>query len=876
MSERPLVAYEPNPALAWLYGRFFAHVEVDTAWAEAVRASAARGTVVYVLRNLSFIDFFALDHLTKRLELPQVRFANDLGLWVLEPMGRGWFQALRPRTIEDDAKDLRRAVESGASAALFLKRPPTALSARARGQAQGDAFIRTLFELQRAQAKPILLVPQVFVWSKNPDAAQHSAVDALLGPREWPGKIRTIAQFAANYRHVTLRAGEPVDLATFLAQEGRDRPDDDVLVRRLTYTLLRRLERERHTVLGPTRKPADRLREEVLRSPKLQKIVRDMAGEGERERDVIRKRALDMIAEMEASLDINAVAVFDKAFEGALTRMYSSVEVDQAGLERLRAASKDATLILLPSHKSHVDYMVLSHLFYRNHLQLPLIAAGDNLNFFPMGPLFRKAGAFFIRRSFRADKLYTAVVDAYVRRLLKDGWSLEFFLEGGRSRSGKLLPPKVGILTMVVDAALGVQNRRVLFCPISIGYERVAEEKAFVSELTGGEKKKEDASGLLATAGIMAGRYGRLNVQFGEFLTLEGVLREIDPAARPEALRALTPPRRRAVITRLAHRVMHEINHVTAVTPGALVATALLTHGGRGLAHGELVAACGRLAASLRRFGARFTPSLAEDPDGIREGALIEAVDLFARAGHLEILRAGAPLEAGRRQARPGPDAVYVVPESARLSLDLSKNILVHFFVPRAILATALMSSSAPPTRRETVRERAQSLSRLLKYEFSYRADGPFEQIFSEELQGMVDDGELALTDADEVTFAGDGGRHQVELYTRILRNFVEGYRVAARGLSALLRGPMTAKDLVKRSITLGERMFLAGEIACREAVSALVLENALLAFVDQGYVTRSDGKLMLPESLASAEAVATVEGKLENLLRGPASSPAP
>src|SRR5205085_3753718 len=99
---------------------------------------------------------------------------------------------------------------------------------------------------------------------------------------------------------------------------------------------------------------------------------------------------------------------------------------------RLREATKDGTLILLPSHKSHVDYMVLSHIFYRHHLQLPLIAAGDNLNFFPMGPLFRRAGAFFIRRSFRGDKLYTSVVDAYIRRLIKDGWSLEFFLEGGR------------------------------------------------------------------------------------------------------------------------------------------------------------------------------------------------------------------------------------------------------------------------------------------------------------------------------------------------------------------------------------------------------------------------------------------------------------
>ena len=222
MNDRPLVAYEPNPLLAWLYDRFFEHIVVDEAWAEAVRAADSRGTVVYILRNLSFVDFFALDYLTKRLRLPQVRFANDLGLWVLEPMGRGWLHAIASRSEESDASDLRRAVTAGESAALFLKRPHNLLEATARGKGknEGDLFIRTLFEVQRESTRPILLVPQVFVWSKRPDEAKQSLFDSVLGSREWPGKIRTVAQFLMNYRHVTLRAGEPIDVRTFLAHEG--------------------------------------------------------------------------------------------------------------------------------------------------------------------------------------------------------------------------------------------------------------------------------------------------------------------------------------------------------------------------------------------------------------------------------------------------------------------------------------------------------------------------------------------------------------------------------------------------------------------------------------------------------------------------------
>ncbi len=170
--------------------------------------------------------------------------------------------------------------------------------------------------------------------------------------------------------------------------------------------------------------------------------------------------------------------------------MFSAVEVDEPGLERLREHAKEGTLVLLPSHKSHMDYLVLAWVLYRHKLPLPLVAAGDNLNFFPVGPIFRRAGAFFIRRSFSGDRLYAAVVDAYVRRLIKDGSPLEFFLEGGRSRTGKLLSPKLGLLSIVVDAALGVPTRTTWFCPVSIGYERFVEEKAFVRE---SQRRREDA-----------------------------------------------------------------------------------------------------------------------------------------------------------------------------------------------------------------------------------------------------------------------------------------------------------------------------------------------------------------------------------------------
>jgi glycerol-3-phosphate O-acyltransferase len=854
--DRPLVSYDPNPLLAWIYSRFFESIEVDDAWARAVREADSRGTVIYVLRNLSYVDFFALDYLTKRYHLPQIRFANDLGLWLLEPMGRGWLNALRRRTPESDAADIERAVSAGGSAALFLKRPKHLLEGRARGKIEGDHLIRALLEEQRRGGRRLLLVPQVFVWSRSAGTRQANVVDALFGSSEWPGQVRSTAQFLANWRHATLRSGEPVDVGEFLARES-DGVGDDVLVRRLTYTLLRRLERERRAIVGRAKKPADRLREEVVRSPKLQKVIADMAGEGTSEREVITARAFAMLREMEAALDMNAIAALDPVFATGTARMFSAIEVDEPGIERLRELAKEGTIVFLPSHKSHMDYLALAWVLYRHKLPLPLIAAGDNLNFFPVGPIFRRAGAFFIRRSFSGDRLYGAVVDAYVRRLIKEGSALEFFLEGGRSRTGKLLSPKVGLLSIVVDAALGVPTRTTWFCPVSIGYERFIEEKAFVAEVSGGEKEKEDVRGLVKAIDVMVGRYGRLSVQFGKAMTLADILGEVDPKASPADLATMTPPRRRAVITRLAWRVMHEINMVTAVTPGSLVATALLAHDRRGIAQPELFDACDRLARTLRRAGARFSPSLGAL--GQQKSGLREALELFTRAGHVEGHTPGGAV---------GGDVIYVVPPEARMSLDLAKNGIMHFFVARALIATALLAPGAP-ARADTVRERVLALSRLFKHEFTFRADARFETIFDEEVAAMESDGELvrAAVEAGESAGAlapkGDDGRAQIELYARLLENFVDGYRIAARGLGALLKGPLALKDVVKRAIPTGERMFLAGEIARREAVSRPLLENAYASFVDQGYLSRNSGKLALTESYATQSALGTIEARI-------------
>ena len=879
--------YEPNAILKWLYRRFFDAIEVDPQWVETARAASLEGTVVYALRNLSLLDFLALDHLTKRFGLPQVRFANNLGLWVLEPFGKGMRHAFRPRTRDDDLVDLRAAVESNTSAALFIKRPPGLFerTQTGRGLLEGDDFVRELLEVQRERIargdkRPILVVPQVFLWTKRPDTRQRSLVDAIIGTREWPGAIRSAGQFLMNYRDVRLKAGEPLNLAEFLAKE-EDRPAvarhagpagfavgdprSDATVRRAIYVLLRRLERERRVMIGPVVKPSDRIIDEVVRTPRVRKVIEELAGEGRAERILFELKARAMLREIAGAPENDVIKTLGTAMTQIFQRIYDGLEIDVKGVEKLKEASRKGTLILLPSHKSHIDYLFLSYVFFKNDMQVPLIAAGDNLAFFPLGSVFRRAGAFFIRRKVAGDRLYGAVLDAYVHKVVHEGWAVEFFLEGGRSRTGKLLPPKLGLLAMVVDAAFEHPERPIYFVPVSIGYERLVETKSYVKELGGGEKEKESVAGLVKALRVLVERYGRINMQIGDILTIDDIRHDMEKerdSEVPASRRSFVP--KRALVARLGHQVMFEINRATLVTSGSLVALALLTQAGRGVSRSDLRRRCDLLLGTLERMDARMQRGLRGTDGGTASRALDDAVALFSSAKWLQIEGDGTNAD---------DEVVYVVPDDGRSSIDLSKNVIIHFFVPFGLIAASLLIPPNKSVPVRTLRDRVQFLSRLFKYEFMFRADASYEQIFDETLADLVGEGSLVVVNDEVRIVATEDARLKVSLYASSIASFLEGYRIAARSLATLTKGPATQKELVKKAIAAGKRMFLSGEIARREAIQRPVIENAFASFLDQGILAKSheksEGKLVLVESFGTLDAVKAVERRIAAYLAG-------
>ena len=870
----------PGPVLRWFFQRFFREIAFPDEAAARVRAAADRGQVVYVCRTLSYIEYLYFTFAFLQRGLPLSRFANGVKTLFLQPLGRivRGVAFLWRRRHQQHLDEFAEVVQKGHATFLFLKRPQTLFGwepagfkgpyveelirlqkQRMRGEASGasrDASERAVpARMPASEARPLVFVPMVLLWGSPALRAARTRkglIDIVFGDREAPGRLRQMYLFFRHFAESQVVASEPIDLRAFLAQEGEQ--PEEVLARRLRWQLTGRLESEVRVVLGPVRKGKGRIQEEVLRSRKLVAEAQAIARDENIAQEELVRRAAHALEEIAADPKPWAFDVLKPFFGWVHRRIFDGLDIDEAGLERVRAAAHQGPLLLVPSHKSHIDYLVVSYVLSENDLVPPHIAAGANLSFFPLGPLFRRAGAFFLRRSFKGDRLYGAVFRAYIRKLLREGYSVEFFIEGGRSRTGKLLGPKLGLLGMVVEAALaddGAQARRAHVVPISIGYEKVIEEKSYARELAGGEKKKEDVRGLLKATRVLSGNYGRLNIQFDEPFPLGAALRDLGALVAWDENENVVVPADPAVwrlaTQRLAHRIVWGINRVTAVTPTALAACALLAPGRRGISRTELIGNARRLLAWARAVGGRLSPTVADLRTGaLNQEALDRALDLLSRDRDIEVRSGSGTLPGGGRPL----DEIYTIPDDRRPRLAFYRNNAVHLYVDRALVALALLSSVPRAQGAELViarsllRERTLQLSRLLKLEFAFRVGETFDSIFEATVRAMVDARLLeseVIGDATSALRAASVG--ELQLLAGLVRDLVEAYWVAARALETL-EAPVARKELVRRIHELGDSLFFTSELTRREACIDANYHNAIAAFVERRILVEEERKV--------------------------------
>ena len=350
------------------------------------------------------------------------------------------------------------------------------------------------------------------------------------------------------------------------------------LVRSLQQQLNIYLDKQRASMLGPDLSDRRNLVDKLVYSPAIKHAIEtEAAASGTSVREA-RMLAKGYANEMVNDYSHSIVRGFYKFLTWLWTQLYDGVEVHH--FERVRELAADYELVYVPCHRSHVDYLLLSYVIYKRGLSIPYVAAGDNLDVPVLGPLLRGAVAFYIRRSFRGNALYTAVLREYMHTLITRNTPIEYFIEGGRSRSGRLLPPKMGMLAMRVHSQLRRTNKPVVFIPTYIGYERIMEGGTYVGELKGKPKESESLIGLLKVGRKIERIFGNVHLSFGTPLHLSDFMQKFDvPANSLPADRTDTPldDKTSAMVDNIGVKVMQHINKAAVITPVSLLSLVLLS-----------------------------------------------------------------------------------------------------------------------------------------------------------------------------------------------------------------------------------------------------------------------------------------------------------
>lgn len=446
------------------------------------------------------------------------------------------------------------------------------------------------------------IVPLSVLWGAWPFREAPSALDRWVGDDEDPRLLRAIRGALGRGGRVRVLAGAPLDPSA-LGSWGE-----------LAGELDARIRAARQAAAGPVRLPASTLRARVLADAQVQAAVG-----AEDPREALRlysAMAADPVpVSMHRSLRVVMVA---------MRRIFRGFEVDEAGIERLRAAAARGPLLLVPAHRSHLDYLLILKLLIERDLAPPTVAAGQNLAFFPLSWIMRTGNAFFIRRSQKLEGLYGAVLGAYLTELYRQGHAVKIYLEGGRTRTGRVGDARLGLLSVAADAAVSGAAPGLTMVPMSVGYDRVLEARSVTAELEGRPKRAEGLHSLLSAARLLWTRddHGYVNVQIGEPVDVASFLAD-HGYARPGQ-----GSERKAAIAALGAHATTQIRAITALTPTALLAAALVERPlSEALPWGGLRARAQALAAAARDRGARLCAAggpVDADPSLERAAALLE------------------------------------------------------------------------------------------------------------------------------------------------------------------------------------------------------------------------------------------------------------
>ncbi|WP_423822632.1 glycerol-3-phosphate 1-O-acyltransferase PlsB [Salinisphaera sp. SPP-AMP-43] len=720
---------------------------------------------------------------------------------------------------------------------LAGSRPPTVKRAVVMAVPVGRSRQRS--QLQRLVTRglhdhsfDVQLVPVSVFWGRNP-VQETSIFRILFSDSERSSRLRKILIVAVNGRNTLVHFGQPLDYREVVDASATP----GVLVRKLVRVLRVHFRRQRAATLGPAVSRRTQLIDSLMADPRVIEEITEAARRERKNVAATRVRAREYADEIAADYSNIAIGFMLRVLTWLWHRIYDGIDVKH--LPRLREAAHDnREVIYLPSHRSHMDYLLLSYILYQEGLALPQIAAGVNLNFWPVGALLRRCGAFYLRRSFKGDRLYGAVFRAYVETLVARGQPMKFYPEGGRSRTGRLLAPKTGMLQMTVASALTTsQNAPVSIVPVYIGYDRVMEVNGYFDELRGTRVKKGESMGDLVRGStkVLKRKYGRVFVSFGEPIELQAFadahlpdwrerMSELAVDARPKWLQHF--------VDDLAEHVMCGINATATLNATGLASLILLGAPQKSVAEDEMVHSL-ELLARLARSCPYSKDASAPEPDGKALLAEAEPLMRLIRAPHAW----GDILTVDSRQA---------------VLLTYTRNNVMHLFALPSLIANFF--AHFEQRNEKALLDDAVELYPLLASELFLR--WPVEECreaLLEAIEGLIECGLLARTAKGALRRPEAGSQTFAVLMSlaRIMRESLERYAMTATLLSRNLDAGVVERGRFERQCQLmAERMALLTGRNSPEFFDSRLFRNHLQTLVKVGLLRQEGNRLYIDEAL--------------------------
>ncbi len=570
--------------------------------------------------------------------------------------------------------------------------------------------------------------------------------------------------------------------------------------------------RQRLAAVGPRIPARQDLFNKLLASKAIEKAIEDEARSKKISHDKAQQNAIALMEEIAADFKYEAVRLSDRVLSWTWNRLYKGINVNNA--ERVRQLAQDGQeIVYVPCHRSHMDYLLLSYVLYHQGLVPPHIAAGINLNFWPAGPIFRRLGAFFIRRTFKGNKLYSTVFREYLGELFSRGYSVEYFVEGGRSRTGRLLEPKTGTLSMTIQAMLRGGSRPITLVPIYIGYEHVMEVGTYAKELRGATKEKE--SFLQMINGLRKLRnLGQGYVNFGEPLHLTPYLNKKVPQWREsiDPIEAHRPNWLTPTVQDIAETIMVRINNSAAANAMNLCSTALLASRQRSLTREQLIE---QLDCYLQLL--RNAPYAADStvPD-------LSANQLLDHALNMNKFQV----------EKDNIGDIIILPREQAVLMTYYRNNIHHLLVMPSLIASIVLyhnKVSKPELLRQVELIYPMMKAELFMHYNKQQLGGVLE-VLTAELARQ----ELIVVEGDQLLLNPSRGR-PLQLLAAGVRETLQRYAIT---LSLLSNNPSISRGaLEKESRIMAQRLSVLHGINAPEFFDKAVFTTLVGTLRDEGYI---------------------------------------